>query len=140
MTAPPSTTSTNRSPAMDDADEAARRIVEHDPYFPKNDEWNDDLTFDARIVARAYLDLRARMARDGWIPVPAETPGSFPFNGARVIVGWSAEKGMSEHVELGRWKSGTGRDSGWRNTYGRPFEGKPDYYRPFPAPPAKDQT
>lgn len=52
--------STNRSKAMDDADEAARRIVERPFGFGAI-----DLERCAGIVAREYLALRARMVRDG---------------------------------------------------------------------------
>jgi len=42
----------------DEAMEAARRVVGFDPTFPKYDEWNDDLTSDAQLVARALLSRR----------------------------------------------------------------------------------
>lgn len=48
-----------------------------------------------------------------------------PKDGTRVNLCWAAFGGISEHVELGKWKASAG---GWCNTYGKPFHGDPDFF------------
>lgn len=75
-----------------------------------------------------------------WRPMPAEQAGVYPFTGARMIVGWDDTATLPMHVELGRWRSGTGKGSGWCNTYGHSFGSAPTHYWPLPAPPSKAET
>ena len=63
-----------------------------------------------------------------------------PKDGTRIILCWKAFSGVSEHVELGKWKSPNGDFvGGWCNTYGHAFNGTPDYYMPLPTPPAGEK-
>lgn len=72
------------------------------------------------------LSERHRAEEAKWLPMD-----SAPKDGTRVLVAWKAFAGISEHVELGKWKQ---RD-GWCNTYGKSFHGIPDYFMPLPALP-----
>ncbi len=58
-----------------------------------------------------------------------------PRDGTRILLAWEPYSGVSDHVELGKWKS----KDGWCNTYGKPFSNEPDVWAslaPFlhPAP------
>jgi hypothetical protein len=77
------------------------------------------------------------LEEEGWRKMPAEQGGVYPFTGARMIVGWDDAPSLPMHVELGRWRSGTGNGSGWCNTYGHPFANTPTHYWPLPSPPVK---
>ena len=85
---------------------------------------------------RAALSAH-KAAPDGWRPMPArEQPGVFPFTGERLLLCWEAFSSIPAHVELGRWRSGTGAGSGWCNTYGHSFASTPTLFMPLPSPPA----
>jgi hypothetical protein len=71
----------------------------------------------------------------GWRTMPKEQPGVYPFTGERMIVGWNDISSLPMHVELGRWRSGTGKGSGWCNTYGHSFGNAPTHFWPLPSPP-----
>lgn len=77
-------------------------------------------------IYAALLSERHRAEEAKWLPMD-----SAPKDGTRVLVAWKAFAGISEHVELGKWKQ---RD-GWCNTYGKSFHGIPDYFMPLPALP-----
>lgn len=77
-------------------------------------------------IYAALLSERHRAEEAKWLPMD-----SAPKDGTRVLVAWKAFAGISEHVELGKWKP---RD-GWCNTYGKSFHGIPDYFMPLPALP-----
>lgn len=70
----------------------------------------------------------------GWRPI--ETA---PKDGTRILLAWKLFGGLSEHVELGKWKD----RQGWSNTYGRAFNGDPDAWAPLapfalPSAPVSD--
>ena len=89
-------------------------------------------TIDGEFVHRLLRDIdrllseRHRAEEAKWLPMD-----SAPKDGTRVLVAWKAFAGISDHVELGKWKQ---RD-GWCNTYGKSFHGIPDYFMPLPALP-----
>lgn len=88
-----------------------------------------------RFTAAAIRALRASPAPSPWRPMPKEKPGVYPFTGERTLVGWDDSATLPMHVELGRWRSGSGKGSGWCNTYGHSFGASPTHYMPLPAPP-----
>lgn len=90
---------------------------------------------EAALLSTSSAERGMREALE-WTPMPKEKPGVFPFTGARLLVAWAATPSLSEHVELGRWRSGTGPGSGWCNTYGHSFGGTPTHYMALPHGPA----
>lgn len=83
-----------------------------------------------RRILSALAPKDAEPTGTGW-----QDMDNAPCNGSRVLLVWRAVGGLSEHVELGKWKAGIG----WCNTYGKPFSGAPDAWAslaPFshPAP------
>jgi len=95
----------------------------------------DDSLRKFRTTTASLHALKAEGSEaSAWRSMPAkETPGLFPFTGARLLVAWEPFAGVAEHVELGRWRSGTGPGSGWCNTYGHSFGGSPTHYRALPS-------
>ena len=97
----------------------------------------NDLTI---CIGQAFADELARRS-----PPPAVEGGwreieTAPKDGTRILLCWKAFSGVSEHVELGKWKSPNGDFvGGWCNTYGHAFNGTPDYYMPLPTPPAGEK-
>lgn len=64
------------------------------------------------------------------------TMESAPKDGTRILLVWGPGGGLSEHVELGRWRS----DKGWCNTYGHPFNAEPDAWAPLAPFPSTDHV
>jgi hypothetical protein len=60
-----------------------------------------------------------------------------PRDGTRLCLAWATFKDMPHHWEVGRFRSGTGKGSGWCNTYGHSFNGEPDYWF-LPAAPTPE--
>lgn len=90
---------------------------------------------DLEPVKEARALLAALPSCEGWRPV-----SEAPKDGARILLCWKAIPGLSEHVELGKWKSPNGDFvGGWCNTYGKAFNGTPDYYMPLPSPPERKE-
>ena len=135
MTNPPSDVETLRE-ALEKAREALAAI---------SDAYEHILVShaDFRVYARRVADdtlpaIDAALALpggDGWRPIDDDAR-----LGARCLVGWYGTRDLKEHVELGRFKHGAARDSGWCNTYGHPFGCDPDFYMPLPAPPRAGET
>jgi hypothetical protein len=71
------------------------------------------------------------VAESGWQEIKTA-----PKTGTRVLVAWDDSTTLPMHVELGRFRSGTGAGSGWCNTYGHAFGGNPTHWMPLPAPPS----
>jgi hypothetical protein len=67
-------------------------------------------------IARAALSAAPATA-DGWRDM-----SEAPKDGTRILLAWKPVSGLSEHVELGKWKD----RQGWSNTYGHAFSGDPD--------------
>ena len=65
---------------------------------------------------------RAEAVSAGW-----RTMDTAPKDGTRILLAWEPFGGLSEHVELGKWKTGLG----WCNTYGKPFSGDVDAWAPL---------
>lgn len=86
----------------------------------------------------ALLSALAGMPR--WQRTPAEKPGEFPFTGERLIIAWDDIPSLPAHIELGRWRSGTGKGSGWCNTYGHSFSGSPTHFMNLPALQTQERT
>jgi hypothetical protein len=87
----------------------------------------------------AYVERLRAVPAPGWRAMPKEQPGVYPFTGERMIVGWNDISSLPMHVELGRWRSGTGKGSGWCNTYGHSFGNTPTHFWPLPSPPQEGE-
>jgi len=79
----------------------------------------------------AWLGFKAAWDR---LAALSDAPGegwrsmdSAPKDGTRILLAWKPVGGLSEHVELGKWKS----RQGWSNTYGHAFSGEPDAWAPL---------
>ncbi len=144
MTVPPST---NRSSTMDDADEAARRLIAIDEGAPDADDEIDYL--DAISVAREYLARRARMVRDGagcgchWTYADAnDAEGTQTVECARhreqriAIIEWCAAVADRKKLGEGQMLSGTALAA----VHDGACADIARAIRALPAPPAKDQT
>lgn len=83
-----------------------------------------DNIVDALMVALAILSAQDAPSASlaGWW-----TMDSAPKDGTRILLAWAPYSGISEHVELGKWKHGLG----WCNTYGKPFSGEVDAWAPL---------
>lgn len=75
-------------------------------------EWADAIAALSQQLSEARAELKNRWQR----------MDSAPRDGTRILLAWEPYSGISEHVELGKWKS----QNGWCNTYGKPFSGEPD--------------
>lgn len=92
-----------------------------------SNEWHSDTC----LAALSESSLPAAEGQSGWQPI--ETA---PIDGERLILGWDDSASLPMHAEMGRFRSGTGKGSGWCNTYGHSFSGMPTHWMPLPAPPA----
>src|SRR5690606_23670175 len=85
--------------------------------------WLDHPETDAcKNTPAATIALRAARPESGW-----RSMGSAPKTGERILLAWRPVGGISEHVELGKWRD----RQGWSNTYGHAFSGDPDVWAPL---------
>lgn len=74
---------------------AARRIEAFDPTAPRYDEWNDDLTADAQLVAGAFLNS---ISKAPFIDIVFDGPPG--HEGGRFV---EVEDAAGKSIKVGEW-------------------------------------